>query len=120
MPHLVLIRGLPGSGKSTMAKQKYPSYVHLEADMYHMVNGKYEYDPSNIKKAHQWCYDTAIVFLNNGHDVVISNTFTQHWELKPYLSIAESLTVVVCTGEYGSIHNVPEEVIQKMKDRWED
>ena len=35
---LVLIRGLPGSGKSTMARAM-TGFVHLEADMHMMING---------------------------------------------------------------------------------
>jgi ABC-type proline/glycine betaine transport system ATPase subunit len=46
-----LIRGLPGSGKSTMAKLM-DGFVHFEADMYFEVGGEFVYDPANVSKVH--------------------------------------------------------------------
>ena len=52
---MVLIRGLPGSGKSTCARE---DYAHIEADMYFMdAEGNYKYNPS---KAHAWCRKMVI------------------------------------------------------------
>lgn len=51
---LVLIRGLPGSGKSTIARAM-AAYEHYEADMYFEKGGEYCYDASKIKDAHEWC-----------------------------------------------------------------
>jgi len=48
---LVLIRGLPGSGKSTMAKALAKSgFKHFEADTYHLNDeGDYCFDQANAK-----------------------------------------------------------------------
>ena len=55
-PRLVLIRGPPGSGKSTMAKVlALVGFGHFEADMYFVVDGRYRYDASRIREAHAWC-----------------------------------------------------------------
>lgn len=128
-PTLVLIRGLPGSGKSTLAK-RYVSYdsVHLEADMY-MMQGrgreqKYVFDKSKLGAAHSWCQDTTRIFLQNNYDVYVSNTFTTLKEIAPYQQIAREVGATMdiwrLTTDFGSIHNVPEETIQRMKDRFED
>jgi shikimate kinase len=50
---LFIVRGLPGSGKSTIAKQL--SYNHFEADQYFERDGEYNFIPSEIGNAHQWC-----------------------------------------------------------------
>ena len=130
MTRLILIRGLPGSGKSTLAKQlvsinhgsNIPS-IHLESDMYHVLRGEYIFEGGLVPAAHKWCVNTTEVFLNNGYDVVVSNTFTRKWEIAPYKKLSDLIgcpfEIVTCTGNYGNVHNVPEEVIQKMKDRWE-
>jgi len=49
-----LIRGLPGSGKTTMAK-KIEGFEHFEADQYFEKDGSYEFDPSELNSAHEEC-----------------------------------------------------------------
>jgi hypothetical protein len=56
--------------------------------------------------------------------VVVSNTFTQRFEMEPYFKLCKELnivpSIVVMDGKWKSIHNVPEEAIQRMRERWED
>jgi len=124
---LILIRGLPGSGKSTLAKKLKKGkrgWKHFEADTYHMVGGKYRFDPSNLRAAHAWCLDSAIEALDAGHTVIVSNTFTTYREMEPYLEAASNCgidaRVIHCDSDYGSIHNVPDEAMNRMAARWED
>ncbi len=120
---LVIVRGLPGSGKSTFAKREYPNYQHIETDMFQYVDGEYRFDPNRIKTTHELCRCWVKIHLLNNTDTVVSNTFTQMWELEPYLAMAEesfaSVKVIEATGQFGNIHNVPEEVLTRMKDRYE-
>lgn len=119
-PRLVLIRGLPGSGKSTLAQQYSKNgFVHLEADMFFVINGVYMYDPGRIREAHHWCKDQTRRTLRNGHKVVVANTFTTLAELRPYLRMSSSVQVLEATGTWPSIHNVPHERIKQMARRWE-
>lgn len=124
---LTLIRGLPGSGKSSYAKSivlgASQITAHLEADMYHMVRGVYQFDPNNVKAAHEWCFNATKVLLNSGVQVVVSNTFTMLWEMQRYLDLAQELgtwcVVYRCTGKYGNVHDVPADVLAKMAERFE-
>lgn len=124
MRKLIIVRGLPGSGKSTFASKL--GLPHFEADMYFTLigNGEYRFDPTRLHDAHDWCYDMVRKHLLTS-DVVVSNTFTmarelrQYTELKDYKECAE-IIVYRCTGNYGSIHSVPEETLQKMKARFVD
>jgi len=119
MTTLTLIRGLPGSGKSTLAKTL--GCLHVEADMYFMKSGVYVYNGAWIKDAHMWCQSVARFATSNLCDVVVSNTFTTLREMQPYLGIHyDNLKVIRCVGNYGSIHDVPEEVIKKMAARFQD
>lgn len=119
---LVLIRGLPGSGKSTMARVM-SGYKHFEADMYFERNGRYCFEGQKLQRAHDWCYDGVCKALKAGHKVVVSNTFVQLWELRRYVSLASSLDisyqVVHALGSWESIHDVPESTVESMRDRWE-
>lgn len=119
MSKLTIIRGLPGSGKSTLAKT-YPCLV-VEADMFFQRNGQYVFNANHIRDAHSHCQSVVRMGLAWGADVVVANTFTTLKEMRPYLDMTwDSLEVIKCVGEYGSVHNVPEDTIKKMKQRWQD
>ena len=124
---LILIRGLPGSGKSTLAKQlvRHSRNKHFEADDFFVdENGVYRFDPERLKDAHNWCMDSAEDLMHMDRDirVVVANTFTREWEMVPYVQIAQATKhacyVVECLGEYGSIHPVPQDAINRMRSRW--
>ena len=127
MQTLYIIRGLPGSGKSTLAKKIINSSVkkveHFEADMYFIdKDGNYNWDRNQIAAAHEWCYRGVEDALFNGYDVIVSNTFVELRTMEQYFALGERLeckiVVIECLGNYGSIHNVPEETMEKMRRRW--
>ena len=130
MKNLYLLRGLPGSGKSTLAEQLGGS--HFETDKYFVgENGEYNFDGSKLKEAHQWCQDSVsnAMVLNHTtgeHEtIVISNTFTQEWEMKPYMDMAKEweyqVFSIIVENRHGGVnqHGVPDEKLQQMNDRFE-
>lgn len=125
MRNLILLRGLPGSGKSTFAKYLMFNHAWFEADMWFAVYNNNTFDSSRLKIAHQWCKDQTDESLKNGYNVIVSNTFTQEWEMQDYFEIAKKynakVTVLVVENWHGnkSVHNVPEETMQKMRNRFE-
>lgn len=117
---LLIIRGLPGSGKSTFAKSLWPQFHHVEADMFFVDgDGKYNFDAKKHKEAHDWCYSTAERLLANGESVAVSNTFTRIWEFSRYLLLPVRKQVITCEGGYSNVHGVPITVLEDMKKRWE-
>ena len=119
---LTLIRGLPGSGKSTLAKQM--NAVHLETDEFFIQqNGSYQFNPKFLQDAHNWCQSQCVYYLNQGQNVVVSNTFIKHWEMKPYKDMAKKygaeILIKTCNGNYESIHAVPENTLARMRKAWE-
>lgn len=129
MKELFLLRGLPGSGKSTLAKMLVgdKDYRHKEADMYFVDgDGNYKFQPSKIKEAHKWCQEEIEFLMKHEHSsVVVSNTFTQEWEMEEYYKLAEKygyrVHSLIVENRHGGIneHNVPEEKLGQMKNRFE-
>lgn len=132
MKNLYLLRGLPGSGKSTLANQI--GDVYFEADMYFInEDGQYIFNGADIKKAHQWCQSQVELAMIQNHithgldssDIVVSNTFTQEWEMEPYYKLAETYDYrvfsLIVENRHGgeNIHGAPADKIQAMKDRFE-
>jgi predicted kinase len=121
---LILLRGLPGSGKSTLAKSL--GGIHIEADQYFMEDGVYKFDALKIKLAHNWCrLRTEHQMEDSIEKIVVSNTFTQEWEMEAYYKLAEQFGYrvysLVVENRHGGIntHDVPDETIEKMKNRFE-
>lgn len=126
MAKLVLVRGLPGSGKSTFARElSAAGYKHVEADMFHIdpITGKYDFIPQHVKAAHEWCQTVTRMTLADGGNVVVSNTFVRKWEMQAYIDMAKefgaALTIVEMPTMYGNIHNVPDSVVERMRSQWE-
>jgi predicted kinase len=128
MKELFLLRGLPGSGKSTLAKSLVKKdYCHKEADMFFIDgDGNYKFEPSKIKDAHAWCQSEVEFFMNLEHSpIVVSNTFTQEWEMDNYYKLAERFGYrvysVIVENRHGGVneHGVPEEKLEQMKNRFE-
>lgn len=126
MAKLIIIRGIPGSGKTTYAKKLQELLktdpVHLESDMFFMKDGEYCFDFKFLGDAHKWCQSTAALSLFNGIDVIVSNTFIKYKEIKPYYEMAlkynADFEIFNMAGNYGSVHGVPEEVMERMKSNF--
>ena len=115
-PELVLVRGIPGAGKSTYARKLSNTHVHYESDMF-MVNthGAYDFDASKVAETHKRCFEGVSNALSLGYNVVVSNTFTQRWEMQKYIDLQYYTRIVVLDGGYDSVHNVPKDKVALMK-----
>jgi len=133
-----ILRGLPGTGKSMLAKNLVNGGRIFSTDDLFMVDGEYQFDPSKLGEYHAENLRRATSFMEQTFHypepptVVIDNTNTQHWEYEGYVQAAKDYNymVQVITVDWKAediplyaernSHGVPEEAIRRMADRWED
>ena len=133
-PTLFLVRGIPGSGKSTFANHIWNEYAVCEADKFfhNKETGEYNFDASRLKEAHEWCRNEVETRMSDHQvnpqyypEIVVSNTFTQEWEMQSYIDLAKKygyqVTTLIIENRHGSsnVHNVPGETLEKMRQRFE-
>jgi predicted kinase len=132
---LYIVRGLPGSGKSTFAKKLVGSdFLVCEADKYFInkETGEYNFDVTKLKDAHKYCYDLVETYMKDSlvndqfyREIAVSNTFTQEWEMKPYFELAEKygykIFCIIVENRHGgtNLHDVPEDKLKIMRNRFE-
>lgn len=124
---LYLITGHSGAGKTTRAKKLMHEKGirhHYEADML-MINrnGDYWFSPKKLGECHSWCRKATEKAMELGEAVIVSNTMTTKKEAKPYIELAKkhgyNIVIEHLTTEYKNVHDVPQEVVEKMKSRRE-
>jgi predicted kinase len=130
---LTLVRGLPGSGKSTFANTITNEFSVCEADkFFYDKEGNYNFDGSKIRQAHEWCREQVEIRMKDNAvnpqfypEIVVSNTFTQEWEMEAYYKLAEQygykvFSIIVENRHDGvNQHGVPDDKLQQMKNRFE-
>jgi predicted kinase len=126
MTTLYIIRGVSGSGKTTLAKEMAAKHNcrHFEADMW-FIRGDAEYifDAKEIPRAHRWCFNQVATEIDNGADVIVSNTFTRLWEMRNYIDLAlerdYKVRIITCTSRFQNVHGLSEDMVNKQAARFQ-
>ena len=126
--HLYLIRGLPGSGKSTFAATIAAALQcdHWEHDQYlYTDEGEYVWTESRMAYAYRQCLRDTEATMERGQPVVVPNVFPTAKSLKNYRKLAEKygyqVTYIVVENRRGgqNIHNVPEDALKGMREAFQ-
>lgn len=129
MKSLILLRGIPGCGKSSLGEAltegDKKGKVFSADDYFTDEKGNYNFDITKRGLAHLDCHRRAEEAMISGiNRILIADTFTRESEMKPYYDLGNKYdyrvySVVVENRHNGkNVHRVPEEVIQGMRDRF--
>jgi len=137
---MIIMRGIPGSGKSTRADSLGEYYaeqgktvITCSADDFFMKGGKYVFKRQELGMAHAYCYNRARRACEREVDVIIiDNTNVKKRDYRRYVDLAKErrydvrYEIMPCDSEEEalffntrSVHNVPPEVNLRMFQSWE-
>ena len=134
-PVLYIMRGCPGSGKSTLATELKGrnGRVFSTDDFFVRSDGEYVFDPKKVAAYHKRNQERAREAVSSGvSPVVIDNTNTTYWEMRPYVEtglrhgyrvefVEPSTPWRYDTSELSrrNSHGVNEETIKRMLKRFQ-
>lgn len=138
---LIILRGLPGSGKSTItaelvriATELKISHVVVCCDDFFMVGDSYVFDQSKLKQVHDDCLIKAQQAMDSGVQlIIVDNTNVCYEELCPYVQYGLYKDYIITFQEPANehsrnipillqrnIHGVPAETYASMWARWQE
>jgi predicted kinase len=131
---VIIMRGVPGSGKSRYVATKCQDAYVCSADKFFLSTDDegqthYRFEPSKLSAAHDECFrEFRFACLTQAREIVVDNTNTRLFEMSPYVMLARSygyalrIVHVVADPEEcakRNVHGVPLAAIKRMADNFE-
>ncbi len=127
-----IMRGIPGSGKSTIAKKLIHDggVIHSTDDFFY-VNGEYYFDVTKIREYHNRNFEAFCQSMREGVPVVVcDNTNIMRHYFERYVEAARNAGYIVVfvilphpdpeVAAQRTLHRVPSELITRMIEVWEN
>lgn len=128
---LILVRGLPGSGKTTLSKiiLQNPAGLDPEVlsadDFFTNDDDEYKFDLLKLKEAHNYCEFRCSERMRQGISrIVVANTFSEESDMDVYFNMADRyryrVHTIIVENRHGNknIHDVPQDKVEIMRDKF--
>jgi predicted kinase len=132
---MVIMRGLPGSGKSSLARilaRNLSPNLICSADSYFETKDGYQFSKDRLSAAHAACLERAEDIVSYGGTVIIDNTNSRRSEYQKYIDLADEnnydiyIIEIACRDREQvrifserTTHMVPHKNLIQMLMRWE-
>ena len=125
MNNLILLRGVSGAGKSTIAPM-FKNAVLVSTDDFFLDDyGDYIFDANSLIINHQKCQLAVDMMMQDNEElIVVHNTFTKEWEMNVYFDLARkyeyTVHTIIVENRHGSknVHDVPQDAIKAQVERF--
>ena len=125
MNNLILVRGVSGAGKSTIAPMFKNAVLVSTDDFFLDEYGEYVFDANSLVINHQFCQIAVKMMMKDKEElIVVHNTFTADWEMDAYFDLARehgyAVHTIIVENRHGSknVHDVPQDVVKAQKERF--
>ena len=126
MNNLILVRGVSGAGKSTIAPMFKNAVLVSTDDFFLDEYGEYVFDANSLVINHQFCQIAVKMMMMEDKEelIVVHNTFTADWEMDAYFDLARehgyAVHTIIVENRHGSknVHDVPQDVVKAQKERF--
>ena len=123
---LILLRGLPGAGKSTLARLLAgDAPVFSVDDFFTSSEGAYRFEYDKNHLAYRQCEERTRKAMEAGTEkIFLDNVFSMEWEMEPYFRMAAeygyAVHVVTVENRHGSgnVHGITLEQLRKMAEKY--
>ena len=125
MNNLILLRGVSGAGKSTIAPMFKNAVLVSTDDFFLDEYGDYIFDANSLIINHQKCQLAVDMMMQDNEElIVVHNTFTKEWEMNAYFDLARkyeyAVHTIIVENRHGSknVHDVPQDAIKAQIERF--
>jgi len=125
MNNLILVRGVSGAGKSTIAPMFKNAVLVSTDDFFLNEYSEYVFDANSLVINHQFCQLAVSMMMKDEEElIVVHNTFTADWEMDAYFDLARkhgyAVHTIIVENRHGSknVHDVPQDVVKAQIERF--
>lgn len=137
--HVIIMRGIPGAGKSFLAKEYKDEAIVCSTDKYFVHStsvatvDEYKFEAERLPQAHAWCFNQFLLAIKSAKKgrgpktIIVDNTNIRLWEFQNYELAAKMLGARVSIVEVmpktlvgikkcasRNCHGVPPAIVAKM------